>query len=199
MSRLVGGKQKGYITSGFKANFMKRFVFVVSNVLALAICAVTAQAGGWHGGGGGWHGGGGWRGGLGWYGGGCWPAFGFGIGLGLGGCYASYGSYYSYPAYASYYSYPAYTYSYTLPPAVTAQPAYGYQATQTYRPAAPAAVSTVPPVQAQTAIRPSTGTWVQDPNPYRYTPDPSPGKVNTSPTPVVTVPGAAIPTYIVSQ
>jgi hypothetical protein len=154
------------------------------------------HGGGYYGGhGGGYYGGhghyGGYYGGHGYYGGGCWPSFSFGIGF--GGCYPTYSYYYGYPAYGyayapAVYAQPTYVYravqpytpsvSPTARPAAT-KPVYVYsrpasapvvQKAHNPAPAKPTVAPAAAPASAVAASKPSTGKWVLDPNPYRYTP-----------------------------
>jgi hypothetical protein len=183
---------------------MKRFLLSIT--LVMGIGTFSALAGGGHCGGG-WHGGGCWGGG--WHGGGCWgghgycggywPTFSFGIGFG----YPAYG-YYGYPAYgyayAPVYSAPVYAYHPAQPTvsvAVAAAPTvratttslvYSRPATIYVSPKPASPAPAIVPAAPVAAPRPSAGTWVMDPAPYRYTPAPATMYVNAgAPTTIVSV------------
>jgi hypothetical protein len=208
---------------------MRRILFVGFVSVSLAFNALSVQAGG-HGGGG-YHGGG-YHGGGCYYGhghGGCygWWPLALGFGLGVAAAYPAYA--YSYPAYsyppvAYSYSQPVYVYQ---QPAVQAAPTTTapaapptssfVPASPSYAPAqapanvAPAQVSnlahsavTAPVIQPQlVAVSPQPrGTWIQDPTPYRYTPEAKIASPNdtVAPSPSVTVTqSGSVPVYVVTR
>jgi hypothetical protein len=96
---------------------MKRLLLIGTIVMGVGSSALTAVAGGCHGGGG-WCGGGGWHGSGG--GGWCGSGWSFSLGIGFGASYPAY----SYPAY-----YPAYNYAYAPAPVTYSyvQPTYAYR------------------------------------------------------------------------
>jgi hypothetical protein len=180
---------------------MKRILLVAAVTLALGVSAPAVRA---HGGGGyGWHGGCGWG-----HGGWCgwWPAFGLGLGLGVAASYPAYA--YSYPAYA--YSYPAYSYTYApatytyaqpvhvaAPPATTSiQTTYHVVPVQQQYVPAVAPAPAAPQRTVTTVAVHTTGTWIQDPNPYRYVPVVQPNPVVTRQPVVVAPVSGPAPVYV---
>jgi hypothetical protein len=199
---------------------MRRLSIIGLVSVSVALNVFPVRAGGGHGGGGyhgggygGYHGGGyhgGYYGhGCGWYG---WWPFALGVGVSVAASYPAYA--YSYPAY----SYPTVAYTYSQPvyvtapaatapaaPAPSAAPAIhsytsppipsGSAPAQISVPATtPAAAPAVQPQLVSVSPRPR-GTWIQDPDPYRYVPEATSAKA----TGVTITQSGSVPAYAVSR
>jgi hypothetical protein len=162
---------------------MKRFAVLTFFLLAAGLNPLCCVAGGSCGGG--WHGGG-----WGWYGGGCGPSFSFGIGF--GGYYPAGGWGYGYPSFAVSYApviYPSPTCAYAVPQATRTVTSVTVAPNPVIRTTTQTVISrTSVPTPSGTALAqrsepvgttlsqisayavPPKGTWVLDPQPYRYVP-----------------------------
>lgn len=134
-----------------------------------------------------------------------WPLLSFGLGLGCGfGTGLAVGASWNYPAYS--YSYPVYAYNYPVyTTRVYTPPVYVQNPVPATAPAASVATS-APAPQVQQAWIPSSpgaGGWVQDPTPYRYTPDNPSSLAKASPPPsqsvAITRSVGGVPLYVVTR